>query len=89
MLVEEETAVLEIKFRGIQYLRDNPERFNPVESDVETSWLEYVIQYVYERNMGSSYWYASSGWCNEFKDSHHRIQLKSFQRWPQLNHQIW
>lgn len=53
MLVEEETAVLEIKFRGIQYLRDNPERF--VESDVETSWLEYVIQYVYERNMGSSY----------------------------------
>ena len=44
MLMEEEIAVLEIKARCIQYLRDNPERF--VESDEETSWLEYVIQYV-------------------------------------------
>ena len=44
MLMEEKIAVLEIKARCIQYLRDNPERF--VESDEETSWLEYVIQYV-------------------------------------------
>ena len=46
MLMEEKIAVLEIKARCIQYLRDNPERF--VESDEETSWLEYVIQYVQE-----------------------------------------
>ena len=46
MLMEEKIAVLEIKARCIQYLRDNPERF--VESDEETSWLEYVIQYVLE-----------------------------------------
>ena len=46
MLMEEKIAVLEIKARCIQYLRDNPERF--VESDEETSWLEYVIQYVKE-----------------------------------------
>lgn len=46
MLMEEKIAVLEIKARCIQYLRDNPERF--VESDEETSWLKYVIQYVQE-----------------------------------------
>ena len=46
MLMEEKIAVLDIKARCIQYLRDNPERF--VESDEETSWLEYVIQYVQE-----------------------------------------
>ena len=46
MLMEEKIAVLEIKARCIQYLRDNPERF--VESEEETSWLEYVIQYVQE-----------------------------------------
>ena len=44
MLMEEKIAVLEIKARCIQYLRDNPERF--VESDEETLWLKYVIQYV-------------------------------------------
>ena len=31
---------LEIRARGIQYLRDNPERF--IESNVETSWLEFL-----------------------------------------------
>lgn len=46
MLMEEKIAVLEIKARCIQYLRDNSERF--VESDEETSWLKYVIQYVQE-----------------------------------------
>ena len=43
--MEEKIAVLEIKARCIQYLRDNPERF--VESDEET--LSNMF-----RNMGSS-----------------------------------
>ena len=31
---------LAIRAAGIQYLRENPERF--IESNLETSWLEYL-----------------------------------------------